>query len=341
MSDTEEPVPEPPDGQHIFHNQRVTLLALKWKDLVKNNQHGEAMDVLEEIIIESTNMFERLAQGSGFHHTVDLPTLVQAAREKMVRWLAAWDSTKKSKNGLFSYLSMCAKHAFLSEISKVNQHRKRFHVTGDTLEKFYGTEDHESTKNDGAIEAKRHVKQITARWGDPVMLGAVRMVIDSMIEERPQDRQAVIRTVSYAYGLSPEMAKFLYNWGLFALRDAMYEKNSARYTLQDIIRHKETHSHLVDLIDIIGFETFKKVVALLGGTRLKIPTQPLLARWHEEYLIKCEIEEEGLDPDSVARVAKRHGKSEKAASEIFETMTHELSPERSGEHYVYDDGDTA
>src|SRR5574343_20093 len=136
-------------GEHIFPATHLTKLALHWKELNSKGRHKEAMEVLEEIIIGSTHMFERLAQHENFHYTVDLPILVSAAQEKVVKWLLAWQP-KKGK--LFTWLSKCSKNQFRSEIVKVTQYRKRFHVTGDNLEKFYGLDDHEVDKNYEAEE---------------------------------------------------------------------------------------------------------------------------------------------------------------------------------------------
>ena len=340
---------EAPAGQHIFHAKHLTELALRWKECTAAAQDlsakgreedardkaAEAMDLLEEIIVGSTSMFERLAQYEGFPNTVDLDTLVQAAREKVARWLQSWNPKLKADGGLFSWFSTCAKHAFLSELSKVNQHRKRIHATSDSLEKWYGEEDHAATKDDASNEAKERLKDITARWGDPVTLGAVRFVLDSLVDERPQDRQLVIFSLCCAYGLSPEMGKFFYSWGLFALRDAMYDKIHVPFTQQDILRHKETHSHLVDLLDIIGWEPFKRLCATLGGTRFKLPTMAQLGRWHEEYQIAREIDHTNLDPTSVGKVARKYKRTDKSAQELYEEMTYVQDPNRSGEHYVY------
>ena len=63
-------------------------------------------------------------------------------------------SSGKTQQGVVSGLCacQCAKNAFRSELVKVNQYRKRYHVTSDNLEKFYGVEDHEVDKHDVAKE---------------------------------------------------------------------------------------------------------------------------------------------------------------------------------------------
>ena len=79
----------------------------------------------------------------------------------------------------------------------------------------------------------------------------------------------------------------------FAMRDAMWDRIHIPFTEEDIVRHKETHSHLVDLLDIMGWPAFKRMIATLGGTRIKLPTMAQMAGWHEEYMIYCEINRQG------------------------------------------------
>ena len=120
-------------GEHLFAASYLQPLAIKWKELNAKGKHTEAMLVLEEIVVGSTQMFQRLAQHEGYHFTVDLDILVSAAQEKVVKWLLRWQP-KKGK--LFTWFSKCAKNAFRSELVKVNQFRKRYHVTVTALKNF-------------------------------------------------------------------------------------------------------------------------------------------------------------------------------------------------------------
>ena len=277
-------------------------------------------------------MFERLAQSEGFTRTVDLETLVQSAREKVVRWLIGWDK----KRSIFSFFSVCARNAFLSEVNKTNSHRRRYHATSDTLEKFFGTEDHTAHKLDAATDAKQHLAGITVRWGNPEEAAAVRLTIDCLVEDREQDREAIIRTISYDYGLSPELSRFFYGWGLFALRDAMYERIHIPFTQEDLLRHKFSYTHLPDLLNLMTWAQFKRFVATLGGQRLKIPTMNQLGRIHENYLMAQRIEKLGCGVPAVETAADEFGRSPASAQEIYEEIMREQDQDRSGENYLYD-----
>ena len=334
MSSPSSAVPEPPKGQHIFPATRLTELATKWRESVAAAKHDEAHALLEEIIIGSTAMFERLAQYEGFTNTVELSALVQAAREKVARWLLAWEPSKP----LFTFFSVCARHAFLSEVNKVNQHRNRFHATGENLEKFFGAEDHGAFKEDAALDVKKKLKNITIRWGDERSAAAIRFAVDCLVDERDHDRVAVIRSICYGFGFSEEISKFYYGWALYAMRDALYSKIRAPFTRQDIFRHKYTYTHLVDLLDIISWEQLVKIISTLGGQRLKIPTLHQLNKLHEDYLASLEIEEAGGDPTTIETVAKRIKRPVKTAGEAYADMLRTVSPDRDGEYDLYPHG---
>ena len=335
-------MPEAPAREHIFPATELTKLAKQWQELTAAaktdpSKHDEAMEVLEEIILGSTPMFERLAQYEGFHHAVDLDTLVQSAREKVVKWLLNWDPKHGKDGKLFTWFSTCAKHAFLSELAKTNQFKRRFHVTSDNLEKFYGKEDHDQFKDDAAAEVLKNIKTITVRWGDPVYIGAVRYAIEAMVEDRAKDKAAIIRGMCYAYGLSPEMGKFFYNWALFALRDALHERIRVPFTREDLFRHRYTFTQLVDLLEIISWTQFERLVSVMGGQRLKIPTLVQLNRLHQDYMLRETIDKTDLDPTSVAAVAAKEGKTYKSAVEIYEDMSRTVDPHLSGEYEVFPD----
>lgn len=321
-----------PQGEHIFPSAQLTPLAVKWKQLNSAKRHKEAMVVLEQIVEGSTAMFERLAQYEEFHYSVDLPILVAAAQEKVVKWLLRW-SPKKGR--LFSWFSKCAKNAFRSELSKVTQYRRKFHVTGDNLEKFHGVEDHAVNKHDAAAEAKRRLRDITCRWGDQQEIGALRFLIDCIIAD-DHNRQAAIRSAAYGFGLNEEYVKFFYNWSIYALRTTFYDQVYIPFTEQDLIRAAYSYTILPDLIDLIGFENTKKVIAIYGGGRPKIPSLAALADLKRNYQMYREMQSAEQDPDTMTTIAKKYRRNQRTATEIFSEMVDALDPRRSGEHELYD-----
>lgn len=332
----------PLEGEHIFPASIVTPLAVKWKELYNTGRHKEAMLVLEQIVEHSTAMFERLAQFEDFHYTVDLPILVSAAQEKVVKWLIKW---QPRKGRLFSWFSKCAKNAFRSELVKVNQYRKRYHVTSENLEKFYGVEDHEVDKHDLAAEVRQRLQKITCRWGDPQELGAVRFMLECLVDD-DRDKQAAIRSTAYAYGLSFELSKFFWNWCIVELRHAMYDKMYIGLTEQDLFIAAQTYELLGGLTDIFPFEpcprcggSVKKMLAVYQGTRLKFPSLNFYFKQRENHAIYRAVDQSDQDPESVAEVARKFKRAPRSAQEIFNQMTEQLDPKRTGEYDVFgDDG---
>lgn len=330
------PVEKKEVSEHIFPASKITPMAVKWKELNARGRHTEAMVLLEDIIKMSTPMFERLAQHEEYHYTVDLEILVSAAQEKVIKWLLKWNP---KKGRIFSWFSKCSKNAYRSELVKVNQYRKRFHVTGDNLEKFHGVEDHESDKRDLVVEFRNRLKGLHCRWGSLQERGAIRYLVECIIDQDNHDKQSAIRSASYAYGISKDMAKFFYSWSLVALRDINYDRIYVPFTQEDLIRHSYTYTAFANLFDGIPFDRIKWIIATHGGCRIQIPTLAQIAKLKQNYQIFTEIDKSDKDPDSVAEVAKRHKRSPRSAQEAFNAMAEVLDPKRSGEFFVYEDSD--
>lgn len=327
-------------GEHLFAASYLQPLAIKWKELNAKGKHTEAMLVLEEIVVGSTQMFQRLAQHEGYHFTVDLDILVSAAQEKVVKWLLRWQP-KKGK--LFTWFSKCAKNAFRSELVKVNQFRKRYHVTSDSLEKFYPAEDHPVDREDLAAEARARLANLTCRWGNPQEIGAIHFLIECILED-DHDKQAAIRGSAYAYGISMELSKFFYAQALVMLRDQMYRRVRVPFTEEDLMRLAFSYTDFVSLFDTPNTPMTwnmdgKYMVTVHGGKRIKIPTVAQIQAVKEAKQIFDEIDASDKDPDSVAEIAARHGKNARTAQEIFNEMSEILDPRRSGEYEVYEEFD--
>jgi len=323
-------------GEHIFPASQLTPLGAKWKELTQAKRHREAMDVLEEIIKGSTPMFERLAMHEGFQSTVDLSILVSAAQEKVVKWLMAWEP---KKGRLFTYFSKCAKNAFLSEVGKMSQYRKRFYTTSDTLEEIRGHEDHEVDKHDLASDVFHQIRELHCRWGCPQEVGCLRFMVLCITSDDTPDKNSAIWSAAYAWGVSHELARFFYTWALIALRNQLMSRIHLPFTDQDLIRAMHSYTLLPDVIDTVGIDAAKRMIATFGGQRIKIPTLAQLAKDHQDYMLAIEIQNSDQDPDSVAAIARRYGKTEKSAMEVYQDMVENLDSKRYGEHPVFPDSD--
>jgi hypothetical protein len=317
--------------EHIFPASQLTPLAVKWKELTDTNRQREAMEILEEIVVKSSAMFSRLAMFEDFHYTVDLNILISAAQERVVKWLLRWEP---KKGRLFTWFSKCAKNAFRSELVKVNQFRKRFYVTSDDLEHFYGEDDHEINKHDLAREVRSRIEQLTCRWGDPQEIGAIRYLIECVIED-DHDKTAAIWSAAYAFGIPVDLSKFFYSWVLTALRHELYDKIHIPFTEEDLFRAAESYTHLPGMLDIVSWEQMQKIIAVFGGMRIKIPTLAYMAKRRDDYRLFREMDKTDLDPDSIAAVARANKKTPRSAQEIYNDMVSTTDPRRYGEHDVY------
>lgn len=325
-----------PPNRSIFPPKEITDLALRWKSLNADGKHTEAMLVLEKIVLMSTPMFERLAQYEEYHNTVDLPTLVSAAQEKVVRWLLKWNP---KKGRIFSWFSKCAKNVFLSELVRVAQYRRRYHVTGDNLERIYGAEDHESDKHDLADEFRRDLRKLYCRWSCPQERGVLCYLIECIVDQDNHDRQRAIRAASFAYGVSLDLVKFFYGWCIVALRSLHYHRIRVSLTDMDLTLMETTYTHFANLFERFTLEDLRWLMATHGGQRIRVPTIENVLKARERYKLAMEIDRGDKDPDAVMATGRRYSKSQRTAQEIYTQMMQQQIKDKTGEYPVYGDND--
>ena len=323
--------PAASDGEHIFPATHLSALAVKWKECVADNRLREAAELLEEIVIACEPMFRRFAQHEGFDRTVDIESLVSIAQEKVVKWLMAWNP---STGRLFSWMTVCSKNAWRSETNKQTAYRRRFYATGDSLEQFFGTVDHAAERVSAEEQTRAKLEDIYSRWGTDQEIGALRYIL-TCLTDTDHVKGATIRAAGYAYGLSPEMAKFFYNWALMELRNAFYDQIRIPFTEQDLFRHANSYTHLVDLLNYITFDQLKAIIAVMGGTRLRIPTLAQMAKLSENYELWKGVEDTDKDPASIELVGKKHKRTPRTAQEVYEEMCDILSDDRCTEEALF------
>jgi len=230
----------------------------------------------------------------------------------------------------------CSKHVFLSEVVRASHYRKRYFPTSDNLEKFVGTEDHAVMTHE-AIESVRDIlRELQSRWGDAQAICCIRFHVACIVENPKGNKKTAIRAGAYASGLSFDLSKFFYNWALYALRDAMYHKMNPQYTEQDLFRLSQSFTYLPDMLNIITWQQMVKIIALLGGNRVKFPTLAQLEQVKHEYKLFLQVDKSSHDPDAVARIAREHRLSPATAEEAYIKMTHELHDDRAGDFPLYE-----
>jgi hypothetical protein len=321
--------------EHIFPETKIRPLVLNWKRLIEEERPVEAMDLLEVIIVDSTEMFKRLAQHEKFHHTVPLDSLVVAAQEKVPKWLIKWDPAKGS---LFSWLSTCAKNVFRSELVKTTTFTKRHHCTDDdaALERLSGFTDDGQDAKDKAEAVMSKLHGITCPWASIEMRSAIRFIIECVMEDDHR-KQECIRGAAFAWGLSMETTKFLYIWATTEMRNELYDDKFMRFTDQDAFRAAYRNTPYPQMVDIVGWDRFQKWCAVHGGMRLRPPTIADLARIKQQAKIYLEIEQSDKDPESIMKIARRYNKTDKSATDIYMNMVDTMDPALNGDYPVYDD----
>jgi len=299
-----------------------------------HNQIGDATPLVVNQVLEPCSFSVRSVIGKS-----NVKWRVENGKRLAVvpEWNYKYDLTVEKHQNFIAegvLVHNCAKNAFRSELVKVNQYRKRYHVTSDNLEKFYGAEDHEVDKHDIADEMRSKLDDLTCRWGDPQEIGAIWFLTMCIIDD-DHDKQAAIRSASYAYGISFELSKFFYNWAIVNLRHAFYEKVYIPFTEYDLMLAAESYTFWPEIVNIVGIEKAKEISAKLGSQRVKIPSLQYFAKLRENYMIARDVQRSDLDPDAVAEVARKHKKTARTAQEVFTEMVEQIDPRRYGEHSIF------
>ena len=323
-----------PKDEHIFPETKIRPLVQTWKRLIQQNRQREAMVLLDEIIVDSTEMFKRLAQHEKFHHTVPLDSLVAAAQEKIPKWLTRWDPAKGS---LFSWLSTCAKNVFRSELVKTTTFTRRIHCTDDdsSLERLSGFTGEGQDSKEKTEEIMLKIQSMACPWWYEEIRQTIRYIIECILQDE-HSKQDCIRGAAFAWGMSFDTAKFLYNWTHVEMKIVLFSESILQFTEQDIFRAVNRHSGWPQVLDIIGWKAMRMLVACMGGQRLKVPTSAEMSKSYQDAIMAREMAMSDNDPESRAKVAKKFGKSEKSASEIYTEMIRVLDPAVCGEFPIYD-----
>jgi hypothetical protein len=171
--------------------------------------------------------------------------------------------------------------------------------------------------------------------GRPPRDWRVRYLIECVIDDE-HDKQAACWSAAYAYGISLDLSKFFYSWVLAEMRHSFFDKIHIPFTEHELLLAAESYTLLPTVINIVGIPKTKELIAVLGGTRFKLPTIAYLTKLKEDYRLFRELDKSDLDPDSVAAVARAHKKTPRTAQEVYNEMVTILDPKRYGEHSIYD-----
>lgn len=323
------------DGQ-IFPAAIIEPLAVRWKDLIRQQRFDEATLLLEDIVVKATPMFLRMAQYHGFHHTVELQSLVASAHQRLPTWLLGWTP---AKGRLFSWFTKCARNVFLSEVLRTAEYRRRTYSTNEDLGQFLGCEDTEVVRHEAVEAVHAMLRDMTCRWRDKQVICCIRFHIAAVVENprcNKREVRTLIRSGSFASGLSLELSKFFYNWAIYALRDAMYDRVRTPYTEQDLLRLSTRYTYIPDMLNVITWQQMLKLITIFSGQRFRLPTISQLSQLRRNVEIYRDVCHDH-SPDSMVKSAKRHQVSLQSAEEIYVSMARAMADYGDGdEHPIYD-----
>lgn len=315
----------------IFPATEISAEVLRWRSLNIEGKSEESMVSLDAILVLITPMLERLAQYEGYHHTVPLDVLKSSAYSKVIKWIQGWDESKS----IFTWFSKCARNVFISEVSKESQRRDRFQSVGESLEKYFGSEDHASDTENLTEEVDTKIKGLTCRWGSEQERAAIRFILECVVENN-YNKSRIIKGASFAFAITNEMAKFFYWWVIVNLRDINYERLRKSYSDTDFLYAWLSYNPTIEILDYIPLQMFRKFVTVFGGTRIRVPTLAQIEKLSLNRKLVEEVDKSGMTPQEIDSIAAKYKRSSKSLMDTYREIIEIYNENRLGEYNIYE-----
>lgn len=271
----------------IFENELVEALAVQFK-------RNRDLPTYEKICAQSVNLMDSIIRRERFDQFVPFDDIRNFLFVQFERWIIRW---VPGDGPLYSYIGVCIKHGCISYVTREKTFRTRYIHTDVPLEAF--SDRQEWTEQQHGILPKEVIwgklESITCRWREAIYREVIRYSIRTIIEGRAQSRRsAIVATIVDGYGLSNDMARFLFDWSIGAVRIALLEHYDSPVTEQDLILIRHRFSDVADLADIIGQDAALKLMKVWAGRTVRFPSPKNL-----QELVRDSVEVEKVRRDGV------------------------------------------
>ena len=280
--------------KQIFDNQLVEQLLVEYKG-------SRDFNVYQRICIESLNLMDSIIRSNNFYKQAPFHEIRNYLFTQFPRWIENWTEGRKA----YSYWSSCIKNGCISYVSKDASVRQR-HVYTDVPLDSIGHEDdvsycHYHLSNEDTEFLKNSIHEIVCRWREPVIRECLRFTVTSVIQNRADRRQEIIKSLVWGYAISSDTAKFLLDWSLGAVRAALIDHYDSPLGEGDMLRIAEKYSFIPDMINLVGLNNVKKLMTVFAGMTVRFPTTVQLRR---SMAVRRLYNDRDLTPEGVSRVSR-------------------------------------
>lgn len=297
--------------KQIFDNQLVEQLLVEYKV-------SRDFNVYQRICIESLNLMDSIIRSNNFYKQAPFHEIRNYLFTQFPRWIENWTEGRKA----YSYWSSCIKNGCISYVSKDASVRQR-HLYTDVPLDSVGHEDdvsycHYHLSAEDTEYLKKTVHEIVCRWREPVIRECLRFTVTSVIQNRADRRQEIIKSLVWGYSISGDTAKFLLDWSLGAVRAALLDHYDSPLSEGDMLRISEKYSFIPDMINLVGVKQVKKLMTVFAGMTVRFPT---LVQLRRSMAVKRLCNDGDLTPDGLARVSKDFRITSNKLQEGFEEIS--------------------
>lgn len=249
----------------IFENEHVESLCIRWK------RDGD-FRTMHEIGRQLANLIDSIIRGSNFVQSTSFHDLRNSLFTQMPKWLEKW---VPGEGKFYTYVTRCIQNGCLGYLGKENVYKGRFVSTDAPFESLNPEASSYSQRFDEFEDSKiaEEVAKIPTRWHEPEIREVCRVFIKAILRNRASPRRKIlIETVTTAYPVEQDEAKFLLDWCSASVRMIYLERYSHPLTEMDILMSSEKFGYMPDLISSLGFKTTKKLLTIFAGCTVKFPS---------------------------------------------------------------------
>lgn len=324
------PVAKAAKKTNVFDNDYVSALCRQY-------QQEPSFHLYEKIVAASNNLLDSVIRYHKFHVVAPFQDIKNSMYLQFRNWIAGWEPDGKP---LFGYFSACSRNAALSYITSEKKLASRLmyeHNHQTPLDAFAGMSYTPNFDFELRETMREKLRDIEIRWHEPVIKEVVRYMISTIISNRAVERrQQIIRTTVMAYPITDKDAKFLLDWSQGAVRHALLEHYHVPLGEIDVMRAADKYSFLPDIVNVIGLEHAKMLMAVFAGRTIKFPSPTQVRRYATLKIIYEEMEKDPT-PSTVRKLAGQLRISTDRVQQSFEDTCENIQGGVLEDHPLFDD----
>lgn len=242
----------------FFSESRVSALIIDYR------KTGE-LETWHKIILETMNLIDALILDGRFDRYDCLDALRSECVIKLTYTIGKWNP---DRGKCFSLFSHSIKNFLFSYADRARKYSSFLSSTDNELLE-------ESPDNKAApisLNFRERMENIEVRFWQPGHLQALSFLVQNFFEYgEDESKKVVLMALVKRFGLSSVQAELLYCYALIKVRSALYEFYGHEFSDAEVLRTELQWTLLPDLCDVVGAESFNRVLTVFAGQTITFP----------------------------------------------------------------------